>query len=666
MLRGQLDRANRELIEGWAQDTDDPDAPVPLSITIDGGHVATVLADAYRPDLEKAGIASGRHSFSFRLGHLLPAARSTLRIHRASNGPELHGSPAALEAAGQLDPVVMPARALPRDALDGGLDIVSRSLVAGWARMPDHPGAPVSLLVSVNGNQVARVLANFHRADLEQAGFGDGRHAFAVQLRNMSPIEPFTLRIQRESDGRDVPGSPVVLDAAHGFDPGTQDSLAAAIGEPVSDDDIKCRLAFLARQMERLLQMRSDHLNRREERSLQRQLKWRWPGAACPGSASSGMEQMDPGGMPQPGPALPPRALVIDERTPAQDRDAGSHAIVSHMRSLQRLGFAVSFAPADMALAPGTAALEALGIECYRTPWCGAVEEVLRREAGCFDLVYLHRLASSRYVPLIRQHLPRAWVIFSVADLASLRTARQAEVEDRPELKESSLRLSAAEVGVGRCVDAVVTHSSHEAALLRAVLPAGRVHVVPWSVAAAPTPAGFAKRRGLAFIGGYDHAPNVDAAHYLIEEVMPLAWRHDPAITCTLVGSQMPDSLRACAGPLVVVAGQVPRLADILNTVRLTVAPLTYGAGVKGKVLDSLAHGVPCVCTPVAAEGLDLPRLLQQQVSPTPQSLADAILRLHGDRALYGATRRAGLAYVAEAHSDAQVDAALLPASGPR
>ena len=58
--------------------------------------------------------------------------------------------------------------------------------------------------------------------------------------------------------------------------------------------------------------------------------------------------------------------------------------------------------------------------------------------------------------------------------------------------------------------------------------------------------------------------------------------------------------------------------------------------------------------------------LQQQQVSPTPQGLADSILRLHGDRTLYGATRRAGLAYVAAAHSDARVDAALLSASGPR
>ena len=652
MFRGHLDRADRELVEGWAQDTDDPDAPVPLSITIDGRLVATVLADAYRPDLEEAGIASGRHSFSFRLGPLPPAARSTLRIHR-DGGPELHGSPAALEAEGGLDPVVIPPLPLA-DALVGGLDIVSRDLIAGWARTPRDPGAPVSLLVSVNGHRVARVLANAHRADLEEAGFGDGRHAFSVRFKNISPIEPFALRIQRESDGQDMPGSPVVLDAARGFDSGTQDSLAAVIGEPVSDDDIKCRLAFLAQQMNRLLQMRSDRSSRKPERSAQRQLKWRWPSTAAPSTA------------PQPGPTLPPRALVIDERTPAPDRDAGSHAIVSHMRSLQRLGYAVSFAPADMAPAPGTAALEALGIECYHAPWSGAVEEVLRREAGGFDLVYLHRLTSSRYVPLIRQHLPRAWVIFSVADLASLRVARQAEVEGRPELRDSALRLRAAEIGVGRFVDAVLTHSSHEAALLRAELPAGRVHVVPWSVAAAPTPARFAERRGLAFIGGYGHAPNVDAAHYLVEEVMPLVRQRDPAIACTLVGSQMPGSLRACAGPQVIAAGQVTDLADVLNTVRLTVAPLTYGAGVKGKVLDSLAYGVPCVGTPVASEGLDLPRLLQELVSPTPQGLADAILRLHGDEALHGAAREAGLAYVAEMHSEAQVDAALLPAAGPR
>ena len=101
------------------------------------------------------------------------------------------------------------------------------------------------------------------------------------------------------------------------------------------------------------------------------------------------------------------------------------------MRSVQRLGFAVTFVPADMS-GRVDPALVAAGIDSRGLPWGGSVEEVLRREAGLFDLVYLHRVANARYIPLIRTHLPRARLIYSVADLHHLRLARQAEIEERP------------------------------------------------------------------------------------------------------------------------------------------------------------------------------------------------------------------------------------------
>jgi glycosyltransferase involved in cell wall biosynthesis len=153
----------------------------------------------------------------------------------------------------------------------------------------------------------------------------------------------------------------------------------------------------------------------------------------------------------------------------------------------------------------------------------------------------------------------------------------------------------------------------------------------------------------------------VDAARFLVEEVMPLVWAVDPTIVCSLAGSAMPALVRGLAGDRVRVLGHVDDMAAFLGGLRLTAAPLRFGAGIKGKVLDSFAAGVPCALTPVAAEGLDVPA---EVIGADAAALAGAILRLHNDAAAHTAARQAGLALIAGSNSAAAVDTALAAAIG--
>ncbi len=525
-------------------------------------------------------------------------------------------------------------------ALEGGIDILDRHGLHGWAHDRDDP-APVELVVHVTGQPPLRLLANLYRADLEQAGIGDGRHGFSLALEGLSPLVPHTLRVARAGDDADLPGSPRVIAASLQIDPVLQDHLARLLGQAEGEDVQRHWAAFLAQQADRLLQRAADHRSRRPPASAPQMFRVRWSGR---GSRA---------------PAPGPRALVIDDKLPREDRDAGSRAVMSHVRSLRRLGYAVSFAAADMAGGEGMDRLEAEGVACLCAPWCASVEELLRREADSFALAYIHRGGNARYLPLLRHTQRRARVVFSVADLHHLRVARQAEAEGRPELLELSQRMRVGELSAASAADRVITHSSYEAALLRQALPQARVHVVPWAVTPCPTPALFAERHGLAFIGSYPHPPNLDAAWWLLHDVLPLVRQRHPGIACILAGSDMPDSLRAAAGPGVTMLGHVPDLASLFGRVRLTVAPLTFGAGVKGKVLDSLAHGVPCACTPVAAEGIGLPAALDATVGATAAELAEVICRLHEDARFNAACREAGLGYVRERLAEGAVDTAM-------
>ncbi len=527
-------------------------------------------------------------------------------------------------------------------ALQGNVEHVDRHVLRGWVWERDQPDGPVSVLVAVDGRPAARVLANAHRPDLEQAGIGVGRHGFVVALGGLSPFEPHTLTLSREEDGAPIPGSPVTIPPLRRFDAEARDALAAMLPEAASEEELLARATFLAQQADRLLQLRADRRAGQAGPLAQRGFRARWSGRDAPSE-----------------PAPQRRVLVIDDTMPALDRDAGSQAIVSHMLSLRRFGLEVVFAPADMSSGGAAAALSDLGIAVCHAPWTGSVEEVLRREAGGFAVVYLHRVSSTRYLPLVRHHQPRARLVYSVADLHHLRLARQAVVEHRPELAELGRRVRMAELSAAGSADAVLTHSSVEAALLRRELPRARVHVVPWAVPLRPVGRPLGERRGLAFIGSYGHPPNLDAAWFLVGEVMPLVRALDPTLECLLVGSDMPDALRAAERPGLRMLGHVPDVAEVLSRVRLTVAPLLFGAGVKGKVLESLAAGVPCACTPVAAEGLDLPPALQALVAGTPAELARVIHRLHEDAALNAGCAGAGLEHVAAQMSEARLDGLL-------
>ena len=546
--------------------------------------------------------------------------------------------------------------------LRGSLDIADREHVAGWAQDSEHPERAVTVLITSGDELLGRVVANRHRPDLAAARVGSGRHGFDLWLPQggLSALLRHVVHAAYEADGAELPNSPKLIAPATAFDTAVETSIAVLLDGAAAEADIAGRIDFLAGRIEHLTQRLSDHRSRAVWRDYCRDRS----------RSHERARSISPSVSPtfDPGTAPPRRALVVDSHVPNGRRDAGSVAILSHMGALQRLGYEVAFVPADLGVKgqPGLSELTAAGIECYGLPVFGSVEEVLRRQAGNFALVYLHRLPNAaRYTPMVRHYCSNAHLIYGVADLHHVRIHRQGLVEGRGELVAAASRMRFAEFMAAWAAAAVITHSEVEAASLRAALPGVRVHVVPWSVALRPTPVPAARRHGLAFIGGYAHAPNADAARWLVHDIMPLVWQRAPEIECLLVGHDLPDDLSHVTTRGVVPIGPVRDLSEVFDRVRLTVAPLAFGAGIKGKVLDSLAAGVPCVCTPVAAEGLALPAALDACTAGDAHGLADAIVVLHDDLAWNRRAAQAGLAHVAERYSETALDAAMRRAVNP-
>ncbi|CAG4927985.1 unnamed protein product [Acidocella sp. C78] len=356
------------------------------------------------------------------------------------------------------------------------------------------------------------------------------------------------------------------------------------------------------------------------------------------------------------------RAYFIDDTVPTPDLDAGSNAAVAHMRALQALGYKVTFMPADNMEdhQPYTASLRKIGIECLHAPYARSVEQVFRDALVAPDLVYIHRYSNAaKYAMLTRRYFPKCRIVYSVADLHFLRLERQAAVAPGDPHTVGLVAQKAGELAVMRVVDAVIVHSSAEARLLGELVPEIATHVVPWAVRPRPTPAPFAQRAGIVFVGGFQHPPNVDAVRHYADDILPALRARLPAATSSIVGSRMPEAIARLHERGLAMVGYVPDLADVLHRARCTVAPLRFGAGIKGKVLESFAHGLPCVMSPVAAEGLDLPAPLDWLVAGTAADFAAKIVRVHEDEALNQCLAEAGLAFVAARYSEAATRAAL-------
>lgn len=344
-----------------------------------------------------------------------------------------------------------------------------------------------------------------------------------------------------------------------------------------------------------------------------------------------------------PGPALVHRGqrqvLIIDEAVPRPDRDSASLRQFNLIRMLLAGGAHVVFLPTRGEHGgAATQALQALGVEVWHAPWLQGVGPWLRTHGPRFQVAMLvrHHVANE-CLPLLRRHAPQARTVFDTVDLHYLRERRGAELSGDPRLARGAERTRASELAVMAATDVTLLVSAAEKQQLAVDAPSVRVELLSNLHEVAGQGLDWAQRQGLVFVGGFNHPPNLDAMQWFIGEVFPLIRQRLPEIRFHCIGADVPDSLRALAAtqPGVQVHGYVPDVVPWMAGGRVAVAPLRFGAGVKGKINLSMAHGQPVVATHCAAEGMHLHDGEDVLVADDARAFADAVVRLHDDEALW-------------------------------
>jgi GT2 family glycosyltransferase len=344
------------------------------------------------------------------------------------------------------------------------------------------------------------------------------------------------------------------------------------------------------------------------------------------------------------------QVLVIDALTPQPDHDSGSLRLVNLMRLLREEGAHVVFLPANREHSGRyTEDLQQLGIEAWYAPFARRAPAWLREHGPRFDSILVSRHYVAReFLPLLRQHAPQARIVFDTVDLHYLREQRAAELRGDSTLSRTATRTRALELDVIARSDVTVVVSGAERELLARDAPRATVEVLSNLHQLAGPGQPFAQRRDLVFVGGFRHPPNVDAVRWFAAEVFPRVREHLPEVRFHCIGSHVVPEVEALAAePGVLVHGHVPDIAPYMDGCRIALAPLRYGAGVKGKVNLSMAHGQPVVATPSAVEGMHLRDGEDVLVAGDAPAFADAVVRLYHDEALWQRLSAGGLANVA-------------------
>ncbi len=337
--------------------------------------------------------------------------------------------------------------------------------------------------------------------------------------------------------------------------------------------------------------------------------------------------------------------LVIDHHLPMPEKDAGSLRMFHILNILHRLGHRVTFIPDNLAdIPPYGDELRKHGIEVVYHPYIKKVRDYLIAHGSEFDAVVLSRCDFARkHIADVRLHAPQSRIIFDTVDLHFLRTNREAEITSDPEIRQRAREKEELEYDLIDQADETWVVSSVEQKLLREARPDKSIEIVPTIIDVPGSNTPFSLRRAFLFIGGFQHTPNIDAVIFFLERIYPLVTERLGDAKFYIIGDKAPPEVVALATDNVIVTGLQQDVRPFFESVKLSVAPLRYGAGIKGKINLSMGFGVPVVATSLAVEGMALIDREDILVADEPEDFARALIELYESEELWNRLSKNGI-----------------------
>ncbi len=357
--------------------------------------------------------------------------------------------------------------------------------------------------------------------------------------------------------------------------------------------------------------------------------------------------------------------IVFDERVPTPDRDAGSARMFFILQSLRRRG-PVLFVP--FSRPHGRAYERLLWREGVETASAVDIRRLLKSRK--FDAAVFSRPGvADAMMRRVRSLSPATKIVFDMVDAYFIRLGREHEQTGEARARDEAARYREIETRLARSSDLVWCNSAGDKEVMTREAPGVPIEVIPTIHELHDRGGSFAERRDLLFVGNLAHRPNDDAVHYLMREILPLVRAEIPGVRLSVVGDNVTPEIAAYNSDGVSVTGYVPDAGPFWRGARVFVAPLRFGAGVKGKVGEAMAYGLPVVATSVGAEGFGLTDGAEALVRDDPREFAAAVVELYTREDLWRRLAEQGHQHIARHYTPERISEVIndsVAAPGPR
>ena len=367
------------------------------------------------------------------------------------------------------------------------------------------------------------------------------------------------------------------------------------------------------------------------------------------------------------------RILIIDDIPPLPDRAAGALRHYHTLKQMLNLGYVVTYVHlsgknyTDENATNYIKYFKMLGVEFiwfnYESWWSfretPQVKPVLQDLINSldikrrnYDLIYIAFWHIAEYfIDIIRKQTTTTPILIDTMDIHYLREQRQAEMSRDPEQIRKARLNKKKEIEVYSKVDCITTVTEKDRDELKQHLNDKSILILTDVHDAVETTSSFNERKDLLFVGNFNHTPNEDAVLYFCKEIFPLVVKQIPEIKFYIVGNNPSDKINSLASGKIIVTGWVPEIKPYLEKCRVSVVPLRYGAGNKGKVGETLSHGVPMVSTTIGAEGMNIINEVHSFVTDDSRQIAEYIIKLYSDKTLWEKFSASGKALITTQYS---------------
>jgi len=349
------------------------------------------------------------------------------------------------------------------------------------------------------------------------------------------------------------------------------------------------------------------------------------------------------------------RLLYIDRAIPKPDQDGGSRDADLLLDIFNSLGYAVTFLPCNLQYEKDYfESLIERNIEVLCYPEVASIDNWLSDNAKNFDICFLSRgPVVWPYLATLKSTAPDTKLIFYTVDLHFLREIRQSDYQVDTNSKTMALKTKFMELELIKQCDLTITLSNEELYTIRNELYQANLIKLPVIFNDFPgAKSGFSQRKDILFIGNFTHQPNIDSVMFFANKIFPLIHIKHPDICFKIVGADAPKQiLKLQDTPGIKILGYVRDLEPVMESIRVTIAPIRYGAGIKGKIGTSFCYGIPCVATDIAVEGMNLTNGHNIMQANTPEEFAQAVIRTYSDEQLWMKLSHNGLKFIKEYYS---------------